>query len=177
MSNKLKELTLEAHRNAERQQFAKIMLSGKITPELYHQYLYNQYHIYRTLEEKIDIPEIEDIKRHQLIFKDIKELEKEYKIILTTPLCDATIYYMRYIQSLNDKSKLIAHLYVRHFGDMYGGQIIKKRVPGSGYMYDFNNVEELKSKVRSMLSDDMEDEANKCFQYATQLFKELVKDE
>lgn len=175
--NKLKELTLEAHRNAERQEFAKIMLSGKITPELYHQYLYNQYHIYRALEEKIDIPEIEDIKRYKLIGKDISELEKEYNIISTVSLCNTTLDYVRYIQNLDDHTKLLAHLYVRHFGDMYGGQIIKKRVPGSGYMYDFENVEELKSKVRSMLSDDMEEEAKKCFQYATQLFKELVKNE
>lgn len=177
MSNKLKELTLEAHRNAERQQFAKILLSGKITPELYHQYLYNQYHIYRVLEEKIDIPEIKDIKRHLLIAEDIKELEQKYNISPSLPLCETTLNYVRYIQNLNDNSKLLAHLYVRHFGDMYGGQIIKKQVPSSGNMYNFENVEELKSKIRAMLSDDMEQEANKCFEFATRLFKELIKDE
>lgn len=177
MNNKLKELTLEAHRNAERQKFAKILLSGKITPELYHQYLYNQYHIYRALEEKIDISEIENIKRHSLIAEDINELETTYNITPTIPLCDTTLEYVRYIQNLNDNSKLLAHLYVRHFGDMYGGQIIKKQVPGSGNMYNFENVEELKTKVRAMLSDDMHEEAILCFEYATKLFKELTNDE
>ena len=56
---------------------------------------------------------------------------------------------------------------------MYGGQIIKKRQPGSGTMYNFENVEELKTTVRAMLNDDMADEANTCFEFAMQLFEEL----
>jgi heme oxygenase len=74
---------------------------------------------------------------------------------------------------MEDKEEFLAHLYVRHFGDMYGGQMIKKRNPGSGKMYDFNNVEELKTTVRAMLNDDMADEANTCFEFAMQLFEEL----
>jgi heme oxygenase len=58
---------------------------------------------------------------------------------------------------------------------MYGGQMIKKRNPGSGTMYDFDNVEELKIRVRSMLSDDLAEEANRCFEFAIQLFTELEK--
>jgi hypothetical protein len=45
--------------------------------------------------------------------------------------------------------------------------------PGSGKMYDFDDVETLKQTVRSQLSDDMADEANRCFEFAIQLFKEL----
>jgi hypothetical protein len=51
--------------------------------------------------------------------------------------------------------------------------MIKKRNPGSGKMYDFNNVEELKTTVRAMLTDDMAPEANTCFEFAMQLFEEL----
>ena len=40
-------------------------------------------------------------------------------------------------------------------------------------MYDFDNIEELKTQIRDMLSDDMADEANKCFEFAIRLFKEL----
>jgi len=68
---------------------------------------------------------------------------------------------------------LLAHIYVRHFGDMYGGQMIANRNPGSGKMYEFNNVEELKTTVRSMLHDNMADEANRCFEFAMELFEEL----
>ena len=80
--------------------------------------------------------------------------------------------YEKHLLSL-DKNGILAHLYVRHFGDMYGGQIIKKRNPGSGTMYDFENVEELKTQIREMLTDDMADEANRCFEFAIRLFEEL----
>jgi heme oxygenase len=174
--NNLKKLTWEAHHNAERQQFAKTLLSGKITPQLYYKYLYNQYHIYMALEERLDIPEIEDVKRLTKIKEDIKELEELYDLKNTEQLCSSTIEYMKYVSVL-DKSKIISHIYVRHFGDMYGGQIIKKRIPGSGKMYDFDNVENLKTIIRNMLDDTMADEAKVCFDFATKLFQELSTNE
>ena len=48
----IKELTLEQHKNAERQKFVKILMSGNIDPNLYAIYLYNQYHCYRALEDR-----------------------------------------------------------------------------------------------------------------------------
>jgi heme oxygenase len=56
---------------------------------------------------------------------------------------------------------------------MYGGQMIKKRNPGSGKMYEFNEVETLKTIVRAKLKDSMADEANTCFEFAMKLFEEL----
>ena len=41
MSN-LKDLTWEHHKNAERQEFVKVLMSGKIHPEFYATYLWNQ---------------------------------------------------------------------------------------------------------------------------------------
>jgi hypothetical protein len=52
--------------------------------------------------------------------------------------------------------------------------MIKKRIPFTkGVMYDFDNVEDLKIKVRTVLDDEMAEEANICFKYATKLFEEL----
>ena len=55
--------------------------------------------------------------------------------------------------------------------------MIRKRVPGSGAYYEFNGTEkELIEKVRSRLAGKEEvyvDEAIKCFEFATKLFKEL----
>jgi hypothetical protein len=42
----LKELTHEAHKNAETQPFVKILFSGKINPKLYSAYLKNQHPCY-----------------------------------------------------------------------------------------------------------------------------------
>ena len=70
----------------------------------------------------------------------------------------------------------MAHIYVRHFGDLHGGQMIARKVPGSGEYYKFNDAEGLIAEVRSRLvnkEDLYVDEAIKCFEFATDLFKEL----
>ncbi len=174
---KLKELTYEVHQHAERTEFARNLLKG-LSPEEYHRYLYNQYMIYSILEDaaKHVLPELKEIYRAERIYADIRELEREYAIGTTPSLLMPVVReYEKHIINLN-REGILAHIYVRHFGDMYGGQMIKKRNPGSGTMYDFDNVEELKTKVRSMLSDDMAEEANRCFEFAIQLFTELTNE-
>jgi heme oxygenase len=46
----LKELTAEAHKQAETQPFVKLIFSGNITKEKYAEYLINQELAYLTLE-------------------------------------------------------------------------------------------------------------------------------
>ena len=46
----LKELTMKQHHNAERQKFAGVLMSGKITKDVYMRYLVNQHHCYSALE-------------------------------------------------------------------------------------------------------------------------------
>lgn len=173
MSN-LKELTKTIHRNAERTGFANELIKG-LTPERYYEYLYNQYHIYLVLENCVaeQLPELTDIFRAPNIYADLKELERQFQVKATVNTLRPVVKdYERYVLGL-DREGLIANIYVRHFGDMYGGQIIKKKNPGSGTMYDFNNVEDLKLKVRALLNDDMVTEATRCFEFAIQLFTEL----
>jgi heme oxygenase len=175
--SKLKELTWENHQRAERTEFVRKLLKG-LTPEEYHKYLYNQYMIYSILEDAAGrvLPELNNIRRAERIYADLRELEKEYAIGTTPELLMPVVRkYEKHVITL-DRDGILAHIYVRHFGDMYGGQMIKKRNPGSGTMYDFDNVEELKTKIRSMLNDDMADEANRCFEFAMELFEELDRE-
>ena len=174
----LKELTWEFHKNAERQGFARKLLKGELSPELYAEYLANQYFIYEALEKysrKAGILEgIEDICRADAIKKDIDEL-----MFGGFKIKDSALEYRNYCEELynNAPEQLLAHIYVRHFGDLHGGQMIRKRVPGSGAYYEFNGTEkELIEKVRSRLAGKESvyvDEAIKCFEFATKLFKEL----
>jgi heme oxygenase len=61
-------------------------------------------------------------------------------------------------------------------GDLSGGQMIKKRIPGEGKMYDFEgDTNEIKEKIRAIVSDDMAEEANWVFDSATQLFQQLME--
>lgn len=174
----LKELTHDAHRDAETSPFVKILFSGKIDPSLYATYLKNQHPMYEVLEVCAmphglftDVP---DTRRSPAILADFSELwtsEEQQPVIL--PVVDD---YIRHILSIkNDPKKLMAHIYVRHFGDLSGGQMIAKRVPGSGKMYQFEgNPDEIKQALRAKLSDDMADEAKVCFGFARRLFDEMM---
>ena len=173
----LKELTHEAHRNAETQPFVKILFSGKINPELYAAYLKNQHPCYEILEV-CAMPHgllngMPDMRRAPAILEDYLELhdtsKEEPKIL------EATERYIKYILSIKDEpQKLMAHLYVRHMGDLAGGQMIAKRVPGSGKYYQFENPDALKAAIREKLDDSMADEAKVCFKYAEELFKDMM---
>ena len=75
----------------------------------------------------------------------------------------------------DDPHKLMAHIYVRHMGDLSGGQMIAKRIPGSAKFYQFDeDVNVLKDKIRTRLDDSMADEAKICFNFATELFKQMA---
>jgi heme oxygenase len=175
--SKLKELTWENHQKAERTEHARKLLKG-MSPQEYHRYIYNQYVQYAVLESRATelgvLEGIERIARAKNISMDMVELEREHNIQRNVDLlCPVVARYTGHVMSLENKDDLLAHIYVRHFGDMYGGQMIAKRNPGSGSMYVFEDVEELKTKVRGMLHDDMADEANRCFEFAMELFEEL----
>jgi heme oxygenase len=176
--NNLKELTHEQHKNAERSLFVKKLLKKEITPYQYYIYLSNQFLMYTTLESCAStigiLKGIEEIKRGNAISKDLQELEKDYGFTIPVHL-KSTGEYMKYIYSISeDSEKLLAHIYVRHMGDLSGGQIIKRFVPGSGQHYQFNeDVTELKEKVRAKLHDGIADEAKVCFNMIKTFMEEL----
>mgnify|MGYP003660384342 CR=1 FL=1 len=177
MSN-LKELTWEHHKNAERQAFVKEMFGGDITPERYATYLYNQHPQYDILEAVAMmhglLNDMQSIRRAPSILEDYKELWPHADVV-RPQLCPVVSEYINYIKTImNDSDKIMAHLYVRHMGDLSGGQMIAKRVPGKGLFYQFSeDTDELKIKVRAKLKDSMADEAKVCFDFATKLFIEL----
>ena len=61
-------------------------------------------------------------------------------------------------------------------GDLSGGQMIKRKVPGEGRMYQFDTSrKELKEAIRAKTNDAMADEAKWVFESATNTFKELME--
>ena len=176
--NNLRELTKDAHTNAERQEFVKILFSGTINPKLYAAYLKNQHPMYELLEvcamAKGVLNGLPDIRRAPSINADFRELWVESDGEPT--ILPVVKRYTDYIMSIRDyPEKLMAHIYVRHMGDLAGGQMIAKKVPGSGRMYQFEDPDGLKTAIRERISDDMADEAMICFQFATEFFKEMME--
>jgi heme oxygenase len=170
----LKDLTLEKHKDAERSVFARKLMSGEISTSDYINYLVQMGYIYRVLETKAieakifnDLP---GISRSQKIQSDIVELAGEDHGI---QYLGSTINYVDYIKSLKDTDSILAHVYVRHMGDLYGGQMIAKRVPGSGLFYQFEDRDVLINTLRSKLTDDLGVEANTAFDYTIAIMREL----
>ena len=169
----LRDLVKDVHTEAEDSPFAKLLMSGSITQDQYAHYLYQQKYIYEALETRADhlgiLDEIPHIKRTDKISHDLASLETQ----TSYGLFPSVLNYVQYVNSLSE-DRCWAHIYVRHFGDMYGGAMISKKVPGLGMMYKFKDKEGLKTKVRAILNDDMADEANACFEFAIRLFEELA---
>jgi len=177
----LKEATQDLHEKAEKNPFARLLLSGDISVEQYLNYLYNLMFIYQDIENIAGrmgiIKDITDIVRAPKIASDIKELKDSIdpdKI----RMFPSTLQYMAYLSALEmERPKdILAHVYTRHFGDLYGGQIVKDFVPGSGTMYDFDDRKTLISKTRAMLYDGLAKEARIAFEYAILLFEDLTNE-
>jgi heme oxygenase len=174
----LRDLTHDAHKNAETQPFVKVLFSGKINPKLYATFLKNQHPCYEILEV-CAMPHqllhgLSDIRRAPAILADFQELWTEADG--DPQMLPTTDNYIKYILSIKDQpQRLMAHIYVRHMGDLAGGQMIAKRVPGSGRMYQFEDADALKTAIRERINDDMAEEAKVCFQFAADMFKDMME--
>jgi heme oxygenase len=174
----LREITKDLHTEAEKTEFAKLLLSGNISKEKYTDYLYQMIAVYGPVEFGCKIQGIfetlQGVERLHKISQDFQELaDKNYHYVWLP----STLAYNRYVVELiNDPERrhlLKAHLYVRHMGDLFGGQYIVKKVPGSGKFYEFDNVEELRAAIRNILTDDLGDEARVAFEWAIKIMREL----
>lgn len=176
--NNLRQLTLDNHKRAERSNFIRRMIKKEMTPYQYYVYLSNQLLCYYVLESTASsrglLTGLESIRRASNISKDLTELEGFYGFTDPGHL-KATDKYVKYVETIGaDSDKLMAHIYVRHMGDLSGGQILKKLVPGAGKHYEFQeDVDILKEKIREKLHDGMADEANRCFDMIYEFFEEL----
>jgi len=160
----------ENHDLAEKHPFVKLLFSGGVSTHIYADYLLNQYLMYLKLETLLDhyglLQGVENVKRSELMLKDFHELKSNARVY------NVTHRYVEYLDTVS-KENLMAHMYVRHFGDLFGGQLMKKVVPGSGKMYEFENRSELIKTLRERLDDTLAKEANQVMLWAIELFQEL----
>jgi heme oxygenase len=178
----LKEITKDLHTDAERTLFAKKLVTGSFTKEEYANYLWQMVLVYNGIETAANsqklLVNLPDIERAHKIYQDCVELVGSHHNLKWLP---ETIEYYQYLLELNynqERRHLIkAHLYCRHMGDLFGGQIIAKKCPGSGRFYQFKDPENLKTAIRSELTDDLGDEAKVAFKWAIKIMNALVKEE
>lgn len=173
----LREHTNLKHREVEATPFVQYLLSGKITAEHYTAFLFEFRTIYEVIERENrkhgHLRGLEGIERSIAIDNDLHELNQSY----FHGLMPSTIEYTNHILELSkNKSKrhlLFAHVYVRHTGDLYGGKLIARLVPGTGRMYAFDDRPGLIKAINEKLTEDLADEANLAFDYFIKIFNEL----
>ena len=183
----IKELTWEYHKNAERQKFVGLMMSGNIDKELYATYLYNQLQCYAVLEK---------YGMHNSLFRDTPDLlraehiHNDYRSLWTDigappEITKSTKEYVEHIEKIQDEAmKLYAHIYVRHMGDLSGGQMIMKKTPGPNRYYRFKHkevgdykriVKETINTYLNVYEHSVLPEAKYCFESAAKLFGEMYE--
>jgi heme oxygenase len=164
----LKDLTAEKHRAAESTEFMKAVFARTLPFDLWIDWTYQKWLFYGAIEGCAGanrlLKDLPDIHRTFYLFMDFQEMNKEGKHYqFRTP----TKNYQKYILSIsNDLDKIMAHLYTWHMGDMFGGQMIKKIVPGSHRNLEFRDVKTLMTNIRAKLNDSMAEEANIAFDWA-----------
>ena len=118
-----------------------------------------------------DLP---DIRRAFYIYLDYCEMAKD---TARPKYRDVVVDYYNYILSIsNDPQRVMAHLYTWHMGDMFGGQMIKRIVPGSHRALEFEDTKTLMTNIRAKLDDSMAEEANIAFDWAIKMMRDYDKD-
>ena len=161
----LKEAIAERHSIAEKMPFNQKMFRGELTPAEYASYLQSQLEIFSTIEAHFQLPH-SGFERSNLIQEDLDELDIEPK------RTQAGKRYLDYLQRLSQEDAN-AHIYLNYLALLFGGQMMKTKVPGSGKMYGFEGVPELIASVRQIQKDSWAGQANMGLDFVIEILREL----
>lgn len=169
----LKEAIAQKHSEAEKMPFNQKMFRGELSNEEYVSYLTQQFVIFDTIERD-ELPH-PSLYRSRKVYADIKELDlMELKDAesLDNKTLEATNEYRKYLNGLSKEEKL-PHVYLNYLAIMFGGQMMKEKTPGSGKMYEFEDMREAAGSIRAIQKDEWGDEANKALDYNINILDEL----
>jgi len=173
----LRELTAEAHQRAEDTVFMRLLMAKAITEEEYMSYLTQITLVYTGLEyaaEKVGIlKELDGISRLDNVRADLAELNT--KLGTRSKLYWETISYYNDIIDMIDRDTIMGHFYVRYAGDMYGGQMLKTLVPGSGKLYYFGDkLPVLRQRMRELATPNLAEHANHAFSRTIEIVNAIL---
>lgn len=171
----LKEATAEKHKQAETTLFMKRVFDRSLPKELWVDWTFQKTLFYSTIEGAADklglLEDLPDLPRSFYLYKDYAEMAENKNQI--PHYKKSVIEYHNYLLSISDdKNKIMAHLYTWHMGDMFGGQMIKKIIPGSHHALEFKDAKLLIERIRSKLDESLAQEANTAFDWAITILEE-----
>ncbi|PID29475.1 MAG: hypothetical protein CR982_02640 [Candidatus Cloacimonadota bacterium] len=171
MKETLKEATFKKHKEAERMPFNVKMFKGELSEEEYLSHLNQQLAIFDSIE-KLGLPD-QSLSRIKPVQEDIDELKA--KGFTSNKILKSTQEYCNYISSLN-KDTVMPHIYLNYLAIMFGGQMMKSKVPSTGKMYDFEDSKKAMAAIRVFQKDEWADEVNKGYEHIISIFRELEEE-
>lgn len=167
----LRARTRDLHSRAERSGVMPDLLRGRIRPAAYLRLLESLLPVYRALEDGLRrharLPAIAPFARPELLraerlAEDVAILAGRLAEGTRGPLAAGRRYAERIEEiSRSGPQRLLAHAYVRHMGDLSGGQVVRRilsRTPGIGpdaiRLYEFPEIADLeraKTEYRASL--------------------------
>lgn len=170
----LKEITKDKHTEAESTLFMQRVFKKSLPEDLWidwtkqKSFFYNKIECYCGLLGLLN--GIEDIRRSYFLLRDYSIMNPN---TLVHSIRKPVLEYGDYLDTIgNDANKMLAHLYTWHMGDMFGGQMIKKVVPGSHLSLEFVNAQEIMNNLRAKLNDSMGEEAIVAFEWAIKMMRD-----
>jgi len=181
------------------------LIKKKMSKDVYKVYVTALYYLYAALEEEIERHKdnihiapiyFEELKRGSGIEQDmVYFFGNDWKQQITCP--KSVHEYVTHLRKLGAERPelLVAHSYVRYFGDMSGGKVIGKIIKrfynlpddGQGFaFYDFSNIANVKSfetlyssrleeiPLTNALRKDMVEESILSFNYNINMLQEIV---
>ena len=175
----LKELTADKHKEAESTNFMRAVFARKLPDNLWADWTYQKWLFYSAIEGAAGanrlLGDLPDLRRAFYLFQDFQAMWD--KNAARPDFRPVVVDYYNYLLSISkEPSRVMAHLYTWHMGDMFGGQMIKKIVPGVHRSLEFEDTMTLMTNIRAKLDDSMAEEANTAFDWAIRMMRDYDKD-
>lgn len=137
LAKKLKEGTKDAHKAAETVHFVREFIKGRVSREIYAQFVVNLFHVYKALEEGLELcaehPLVEslhfpeELERANALRQDAAYffgVDWERQTMPST----VTREYVARLRKVAKESPelLVPHAYTRYLGDLSGGQVLRR---------------------------------------------------
>jgi len=155
---KLKAETKINHDATEGHLFNELLLKGELPDQKYYLYLKNIVTVYDYIEKRLGLKG--ELIRSSLIYNDIMAYCKNGCHFS----CD-DYFVHEWVETIAQKSDtaLLSELYVEWLKDVYGGQIISKKVKYNSHL-KFNDAKSTAMNVRKLLDVSPDDENNFIFE-------------
>lgn len=171
----LREYTRDSHVLVESTKFMRAIFERKLPLQLWYDFMYQKSLFYEVIE---DTAEASKFTEDMLEINKQNDLRTELSAQSETfHYRDATVKYYQYLNTIpiGDR-RILAHLYVWHMGDMYGGQMINRVLGTNSASLTFPNRAQLIQKLEQKLDIDLVDEAKVAFEWANKILQSYDAD-